>query len=246
MLLPARLHHCGMHRAGHGRPIDICKLVTIWQSEVFCTTSTAPAGQERTSTALIDIRPMQSLPAVHGRKAPMSVLAIANNSIYTVRSTSMSRKGAYCWAPKISGSPALPLGRSRLIVNLIALAGSNITKSVILEGSIPSTSLTRSRVSALGALHQLIGFLFAENDIEGDLVGTGIFGSDCLCEIRQFSGFVFHVQPTISECVGKSSSGLSTAIVWLMVHRYAGLAGMTSSSGKATPPAVPLTSARRA
>src|SRR4029077_137718 len=41
---------------------------------------------------------------------------------------STSNSGAYCWEPKRSLSPMLPLGRSRRIVNLIALAGSKTTK----------------------------------------------------------------------------------------------------------------------
>src|SRR5262245_1274051 len=41
-----------------------------------------------------------------------------------------SNSGAYCWAPNTSRSPGLPLGRSRLIVNLIASAGSNSTNAV--------------------------------------------------------------------------------------------------------------------
>src|SRR6266851_7455685 len=40
-----------------------------------------------------------------------------------------SKRGAYCWAPKTSRSPGLPLGRSRRMVNLMARAGSYSTKA---------------------------------------------------------------------------------------------------------------------
>jgi adenylyl- and sulfurtransferase ThiI len=42
---------------------------------------------------------------------------------------SISSSGAYCCEPKMSGSPGLPLARSRQMVNLMAQAGSNSTKS---------------------------------------------------------------------------------------------------------------------
>ncbi len=45
--------------------------------------------------------------------------------------TSTPNRGAYCCEPNTSCSPGEPDGRSRLIVNLIALAGSNTTKSVM-------------------------------------------------------------------------------------------------------------------
>src|SRR5690606_5052128 len=51
--------------------------------------------------------------------------------------TAMSSRGAYCCAPKMSLSPGLPLGRSRRIVNLIALAGSKVTKSVMRDSAMP-------------------------------------------------------------------------------------------------------------
>src|SRR3546814_4279266 len=44
---------------------------------------------------------------------------------------STSSSGAYCWAPKMSGSPGLPLGRRRYMVNLMAKPGSYSTKSAI-------------------------------------------------------------------------------------------------------------------
>lgn len=49
----------------------------------------------------------------------------------------MSNSGGYCWHPSTSESGNDPLGISRLIVNFMALAGSNTTKSVNLSSSIP-------------------------------------------------------------------------------------------------------------
>src|SRR5207244_4408271 len=53
------------------------------------------------------------------------------------RGIGKSNSGAYCWAPKTSRSPGLPLGRSRRIVNLIANAGSNSTNAVICSRGTP-------------------------------------------------------------------------------------------------------------
>src|SRR6185369_10478748 len=50
--------------------------------------------------------------------------------------TITSNSGGYCCAPNTSCSPGLPLGFSRLIVNLMAFAGSNTTKSVMRAASM--------------------------------------------------------------------------------------------------------------
>jgi hypothetical protein len=86
----------------------------------------------------------------------------------------------------MSGSPGLPLGRSRRMVNLIALAGSYSTKSVI---RLPETLNSARHLLArqrLRALDRLVDVALAENDVEGDLVGAGVLRADRLGEIGEF------------------------------------------------------------
>src|SRR5580704_10694840 len=61
--------------------------------------------------------------------------------------TSIPSSGPYCWLPKMSASPGLPLTRRRRRVNLIAKAGSNATWSVISSASTPKIRHTAARDS---------------------------------------------------------------------------------------------------
>ncbi len=96
-----------------------------------------------------------------------------------------SKSGAYCWAPKTSRSPGLPLGRSRRMVNLMAGAGSYSTKAVM--------PLARDRVEAddhLGGegtapLHHLVRLAVREDDVERDLVHPGVLAPDGLGQLHQ-------------------------------------------------------------
>lgn len=47
------------------------------------------------------------------RKRAPCVIASRARSAYSGTATGSESRGAYCWAPKMSGSPGLPLGRSR-------------------------------------------------------------------------------------------------------------------------------------
>src|SRR3989442_5920574 len=70
-----------------------------------------------------------------GPKSPTKQMGPFQRPDYT--GIGKSNSGAYCWAPKTSRSPGLPLGRSRRIVNLIASAGSNSTNAVIRSRGTP-------------------------------------------------------------------------------------------------------------
>src|SRR5262249_46404683 len=92
-------------------------------------------------------------------------------------------------------------------------------------------------------LHELVRLAVAENDIERDLIDTGVLAAD---RLRQLDQRLRRHRPTTSSFTLVSSSGSASGITWFTVHSYPGLPRRTSSIMRAAVPAVPRTSGSRA
>ena len=96
----------------------------------------------------------------------------------------------------MSGSPGLPLGRSRVMVNLMANAGIELDEVDDALGREAVELRDRLARQHARSLHPLVRLALAEDDVEGDQVDAGVLAAHRLRELRElhYSHRLVHVR----------------------------------------------------